>query len=106
MSESTWYPCCENYGTHRRECGDVANPRKPRLTDIQRVCGLNVNQAMRVQEYIDRLNELAATEETVTTFTPIAWVSMTDEQRYEEYIRVRKLAATVAPSETRKEPQL
>lgn len=29
--------------------------------------------------------------EEVTTFTPLLWVSMSEEQRYEEYVRVRKL---------------
>lgn len=29
-------------------------------------------------------------DEAITTYTPIMWASMTDEQRYEEYIRVRK----------------
>ena len=29
-------------------------------------------------------------DEAITTFTPVLWASMTEEQRYEEYIRVRK----------------
>ena len=32
-------------------------------------------------------------DEQVTTFTPLLWVSMTDDQKYEEYIRVRRLAS-------------
>jgi hypothetical protein len=31
--------------------------------------------------------------EAITTYTPIMWAALTDDQRYEEYIRVRTALA-------------
>ncbi len=31
--------------------------------------------------------------EPIDTYTPILWATMTEEQRYEEYVRVRQLAS-------------
>ena len=38
--------------------------------------------------------ETPITDEQVTTFTPMMWATMSEDERYTEYIRVRKLAAT------------
>jgi len=59
--------------------------------------GQELYEAIRQLRLVIRQLETIHERERVTTFTPIAWVSMTDEQKYEEYIRVRTLFTPPVP---------
>lgn len=49
-------------------------PQKaPRLTDLQRICGLNVSQAMRVQEYVQRWTAQPATGDELSVEFKRGW---------------------------------
>ena len=90
-----------------REARAISGPRT-HLQDSEALIQFGLRVARRAALHGSEAGPQEAREEAITTYTPLLWASMTDDQRWAEYVRVRSALCSdlgVSPAAEQEQPE-